>query len=65
MGKESPAYLDPQISMTTNLLAVSSRKDVVAYFIRAMRHHSDKEVLVIPFNMGNHWVTLAISTKYD
>jgi hypothetical protein len=65
MEKESPAYLDPQISMRTNLLAASSRKDVVGYFVKAMRHYSDKEILVIPFNMGNHWVTLAISTKYD
>jgi hypothetical protein len=64
-GKESPAYLDPQISMRTNLLAASSQKDVVAYFIRAMRHYSDKEILVVPFNMGNHWVILAISIKYD
>jgi hypothetical protein len=65
MGKESPAYIDPQISMRTNLLVVNSRKDVVAYFVKAMRHYSDKEILVVPFNMGNHWVTLAISTKYD
>jgi hypothetical protein len=64
-GKEPPAYLDPQILMRTNLLATSSRKDVVAYFVRAMRHYSDKEILVVPFNTGNHWVTLAISTKYD
>jgi hypothetical protein len=63
-GKESPAYLDPQISMRTNLLAASSQKDVVAYFVKAMRHYSDKEILVIPLNMGNHWVTPAISTKY-
>jgi ABC-type bacteriocin/lantibiotic exporter with double-glycine peptidase domain len=65
MGKDSPTYLDPQILMITNLLAVSSRKDVVAYFVKAMRHNSDKEILVILFNKGNHWVTLAISTKYD
>ena len=64
-GKESPAYLDPQISTRTNLLVASSRKDVVAYFVKAMRHYSDKEILVISFNTGNHWVTLAISTKYD
>jgi hypothetical protein len=63
-GKESPTYLDPQISMRTNLLAAGSHK-VVAYFVKAMRHYSDKEILVIPFNTGNHWVTLAISTKYD
>jgi hypothetical protein len=24
----------------------------------------DKEILVVPFNTGNHWVTLAISNKY-
>jgi hypothetical protein len=65
MVKESPAYLDPQISTRINLLAASSQKDVVAYFVRAMRHYSDKGILVVPFNTGNHWVTLAISTKYD
>jgi hypothetical protein len=53
MGKESPAYLDPQISMRTNLLAASSQKDVVAYFVKAMRHYSDKEILVVPFNTCN------------
>jgi hypothetical protein len=30
-----------------------------------MRHYRDKEVLAVPFNTGNHWVTLAIYTKYD
>jgi hypothetical protein len=65
MGKESPAYLDLQISMTTNLPAVSSQKDVVGYFVKAMRHYSDKEIPVVLFNTGNHWVTLAISIKYD
>jgi hypothetical protein len=38
--KESPAYLDPQISMRTNLLATSYQKDVVAYFGKAMRHYN-------------------------
>jgi hypothetical protein len=64
MGNESPAYIDLQILMRTDLLVASSRKDV-AYFVRAMRHYSDKEILVILFNMGDHWVTLAISIKYD
>jgi hypothetical protein len=52
-GKESPAYLDPQISMRVILLVASSQKDVVAYFVKAMRHYSDKEILVVSFNMGN------------
>jgi hypothetical protein len=29
-----------------------------------MKYYRDKEILVIPFNTSNHWVTLAISTKY-
>jgi hypothetical protein len=63
MGKESPTYLDPQIATRTNLY--TNRQEVVTYFIKAMRHYRDKEMLVISFNMGNHWVTLSISTKYD
>jgi hypothetical protein len=53
-GNESPTYFDIQISMRTNLLVVSSRKDVVAYYVKPMRHYSDMEILVVPFNMGNH-----------
>jgi hypothetical protein len=65
MGNESPAYLGLQILMGTNLLAAGSRKDVVSYFVKTMIHYSDKEILVVSFNMSNHWVMLAISTKYD
>jgi hypothetical protein len=63
MGKESPAYLDPQIDMRTNLY--TSRQEVVAYFTKAIKHYRDKEMLVVLFNTGNHWVTQSISTKYD
>jgi hypothetical protein len=49
--------------MRTNLN--TSRQEVVAYFAKTMRHYRDKEMLVVPFNMGNHWVILSISTKYD
>jgi hypothetical protein len=63
-GKESPAYLDPQMAMRTNVHL--NQPDVVAYFVKAMRHYKDdKEILVVPFNMGKHWVALSISTKYD
>jgi hypothetical protein len=65
MGKESPAYLDLQISMRTNLQTASSQKDVVQYFVKTMRHYRDKDMLVVLFNMGNQWVTLSSSTKYD
>jgi hypothetical protein len=65
MGKDSSAYLDPQISTKINLLAASNQKDIVAYFVKTMRHYNDKEILAIPFNTSNHWVTLAISIKSD
>jgi hypothetical protein len=39
--------------------------EVVAYFIKAMTHYKDKEMLVAPFNAGNRWGTLSISTMYD
>jgi hypothetical protein len=63
MGKESLGYLDLQIAMRINLH--TSRQEVVAYFAKAIRHYRDKDMLVVPFNMGNHWVTISISTKYD
>jgi hypothetical protein len=62
MEKESPAYLDLQIAMITNI--DMNRQEVVAYFTKAMRHYRDKEMLVVPFNIGNNWVTLSISTKF-
>jgi hypothetical protein len=52
------------MAMRTNVHL--NQQDGVTYFIKAMRHYKDdKEMLVIPFNTGNHWVTLSISTKYD
>jgi hypothetical protein len=63
-GKESPTYLDPQMVTRTNVQL--SQKSIVAYFVKAMKHYKDgNEMLVVPFNMGNHWVTLSLSTKYD
>jgi hypothetical protein len=48
--------------MRTQILL--ARKDVV-YLVKAMSHYSDNEMLVIPFNTGNHWLLLPISTTYD
>jgi hypothetical protein len=64
-GKESLAYFDPQILMRSNLQTSGRQQEVVQYFAKAMKYYRDKKILVIPFNMGNHWVTLAISTKYN
>jgi hypothetical protein len=52
MRKESPAYLDSQIAMRTNLQSSSRRQEVVAYLGLVLSHYIDKEMLVIPFNMG-------------
>jgi hypothetical protein len=49
--KESPAYLDSQMVMRTSIHL--HRPDVVTYFFKAMRHYKDKEMLVVPLNMGN------------
>jgi hypothetical protein len=62
MGKQSLAYLDPQIAMRTNI--DTNRQEDVAYFAKTMRHCRDK-MLVVPFNMNKHCITLSISTKYD
>jgi hypothetical protein len=61
-GNESPTYLNPQIAMRHNL--ETSEKEVVTYFAKTMRYYRDKEILTVPFNTGNHWVTLSIFTKY-
>jgi hypothetical protein len=62
-GKESSTYLDPQMVMRTNLHI--NRQNIITYFVKAMRHYKDKEMLVVPFNMSNHWVILLISIMYD
>jgi hypothetical protein len=51
--------------MRTNLQTASSQQEVVQYFYQGNEHYRNKEMLVILFNTGNHWVTLSISTKYD
>jgi hypothetical protein len=60
-GNESLSYLDLQMAMRIQFHL--SRKEVVAYFVNAIKHYKDKEMLVVLFNMGNHWVTLSISIK--
>jgi hypothetical protein len=58
-GKESPAYLDPQLVMRTQVH--QNRKELVAYFVKAMRHYKDKEMLVVPFNTDNHSTSMTRS----
>jgi hypothetical protein len=46
-------------------LVLTDAENTDTYFVKAMAHYKDKEMLVAPFNMGNHSVTLSISTMYD
>jgi hypothetical protein len=41
-GMESPTYLALQIVMRTHIHF--GRKDVIAYFVKAMSHYKDKEI---------------------
>jgi hypothetical protein len=61
-GKESSAYLDPQMMARTQIVA--DRQETVKYYVRAMHAYSDKEMLIIPYNTGNHWILLSISTTH-
>ncbi|PUZ66969.1 hypothetical protein GQ55_3G392400 [Panicum hallii var. hallii] len=31
--------------------------------VKCMREHADKEHIVVPYNPGNHWLTLVINVK--
>jgi hypothetical protein len=63
-GKDSPAYLDPQM-MTTTVIQTEKAK-VVKYLVRAMRYYKvKKEKLIVPYNTGSHWLLLTISMRHN
>jgi hypothetical protein len=63
-GKDFPAYLDPQMMMTT-VIQIEKAK-VMKYLVRTMRYYKDKkEMLIVPYNMGSHWVPITISMRYN
>jgi hypothetical protein len=62
-GKESSTFHDPQMVMRTQILL--DKEFIVEDIVRAMRHYNEKEMLVILFNTGNHWLLLSISITYD
>jgi hypothetical protein len=50
--KESPTYHVPQMATRTNVHL--NQQDIVAYFVKAMRHYKDdREMLVVLFKTGN------------
>jgi hypothetical protein len=52
------------MTMTRTQIVVD-RQVIVKYLVRTMRVYSDKEMLIIPYNMGNRWILLSISTTHD
>jgi hypothetical protein len=63
-GKDSPAYLDPQMMMTT--VIQTEKAEVVKYLVRSMRYYKDKkEMLIALYNTGSHCVLLTISMRYN
>jgi hypothetical protein len=63
-GKDSPAYLDPQM-MTTIIIQIE-KAEVMKYLVREMHYYKDKkEMLIIPYSTGSHWVLLTISMRHN
>jgi hypothetical protein len=62
-GKESPAYLDPQMMTRTQIVA--DRQAIVKYLVRETCVYSDKEMLIRSYNTGNQWILVSISTTHD
>jgi hypothetical protein len=44
----------------------TEKVEVVKYLVRAMRYYKDKrEMLIISYNTGSHWVLLIILMRHD
>jgi hypothetical protein len=63
-GKDSPAYLDPQM-MTMTVIQIE-KVEVVKYLVWAMHYYKDKkDMLIISYNTGSHCVLLTISMRHN
>jgi hypothetical protein len=63
-GKDSPAYLDPQMMMMT--VIQTEKVEVMKYLVWAMCYYMDKtDMLIVPYNTGSHWVLLTISMRHN
>jgi hypothetical protein len=51
--------------MMTTVIQIE-KAEVVKYLVRAMRYYKDKkEMLIVPYNTGSHWVLLTISMRHN
>jgi hypothetical protein len=63
-GKDSLAYLDPQ--MMTMTVIQTEKAEIMKYLVRAMRYYKDKkEMLIVSYNTGSHWVLLTILMRHN
>jgi hypothetical protein len=52
--------------MMTTTVIQTEKAEVVKYLVQAMRYYKDKkEILIIPYNTGSHWVLLTISMRHN
>ena len=51
-GKECPAFLDPGL-LTRNIIDLD-RAHVIEQVVKAMVHFADKDIVMCPYNPGNH-----------
>jgi hypothetical protein len=52
--------------MMTTTVIQTEKAEVVKYLVRAMRYYKDKkEMLIIPYNTGSHWVLLIILMRHN
>jgi Ulp1 family protease len=52
--------------MMTTTVIQTEKAEVVKYLVRAMRYYEDKkEMLIVPYNTGSHWVLLTISMRHN
>jgi Ulp1 family protease len=51
--------------MTTTVIQIE-KAEVMKYLVWATRYYKDKkEMLIVPYNTGSHWVLLTISMRHD
>jgi hypothetical protein len=51
--------------MTTTVIQIE-KAEVVKYLVREMHYYKEKkEMLILPYNMGSHWVLLTISMRHN
>jgi hypothetical protein len=53
------------VPMTMNIIQ-TEKAEVVKYLVQTMRYYKDKkEMLIISYNTGSHWVLLTISMRHN